>query len=65
MIKSSNWTKHPLETGDFQTEDVWVCEKMQRALQSPRHEVGMLAVGSGGEAALDFFQQCVLEYVKR
>lgn len=63
MIKSSNWTKHPLETGDFQTEDIWVCEKMQRALQSPRHEVGMLAKGSGGEAALEFFQRCVLEYV--
>ena len=63
LIKSSHWTKHPLETGDFQTEDVWVCEKMQRALQSPRHEVGHLALGSGGEAALDFFQQCVLEYV--
>ena len=63
LVKSSNWTQHPLETGDFQTEDVWVCEKMQRALQSPRHEVNMLARGSGGEAALDFFQQCVLEYV--
>lgn len=62
-IKSSHWTKHPLETGDFQTEDVWICEKMQRALQSPVHEVGYLARGSGGEAALDFFQQCVLEYL--
>ena len=60
-IKSSHWTKHPLETGDFQTEDVWVCEKMQRALQSPMHQVEMMAKGSGGEAALDFFQQCVLE----
>ena len=26
-ITSDKWTKHPLETGDFQTEDVWVCEK--------------------------------------
>ena len=62
-IKSSHWTKHPLETGDFQTEDVWVCEKMQRALQSPMHSVDFMSKGSGGEAALDFFQQCVLEYV--
>ena len=64
LIKSEFWTQHPLETGDFQTEDVWVCEKMQRALQSPRHEVGFLAKGTGGEAALDFFQQCVLEFVE-
>ncbi len=59
-IKSTCWNKHPLETGDFQTEDVWVCEKMQRALRSPKHEVSFLAQGSGGEAALAFFQESVL-----
>ncbi|MGV6805260.1 MAG: aromatic ring-hydroxylating oxygenase subunit alpha [Ruegeria sp.] len=63
LIKSSKWTQHPLETGDFQTEDVWVCEKMQRAMQSPRFETGHLAKGAGGEAAIDFFQQVVLEYL--
>jgi len=63
-VKSSHWKTHPLETGDFQTEDIWVCEKLQRALQSPKFEVGPLARGSGGEAALDFFQQCVLEFVQ-
>jgi phenylpropionate dioxygenase-like ring-hydroxylating dioxygenase large terminal subunit len=63
-IRSSMWTQHPLDTSDFQTEDVWVCEKMQRALQSPRHEVGFLAHGTGGEAALDLFQRQVLEYVE-
>jgi choline monooxygenase len=63
VIKSSHWKKHPLETGDFQTEDVWVCEKMQRALQSPKHQVGALAAGAGGEAALAFFQQVVLNGV--
>ncbi len=62
-IKSSHWTKHPLDTGDFQTEDIWVCEKMQRALKSPMHRVGPLALGAGGEAALDFFQSTVLEYL--
>ncbi|EEE36691.1 hypothetical protein RKLH11_524 [Rhodobacteraceae bacterium KLH11] len=60
LIKSSHWTQHPLETGDFQTEDIWVCEKMQRALQSPRFKVGPLAKGAGGEAAIDFFQQTIL-----
>ena len=63
LIKSSHWKVHPLETGDFQTEDVWVCEKMQRALQSSHHSVEFLAKGSGGETALDFFQQRVLDYV--
>ena len=61
-ITSDKWKVHPLETGDFQTEDVWVCEKMQRALGSPRHEVGYLAKGAGGEAGIAFFQSCVLGY---
>ena len=65
LIKSFHWTQPPLETGDFQTEDIWVCEKMQRALHSPRHEVGPLATGAGGEAAIDFFQQMVLNYMPR
>jgi len=62
-IKSSHWKVHPLETGDFQTEDVWVCEKMQRALHSPAHKVSELARGAGGEAALSFFQENILDFV--
>ncbi|MEO1194209.1 MAG: aromatic ring-hydroxylating dioxygenase subunit alpha [Pseudomonadota bacterium] len=60
-IKSSAWTKHPLESGDFQTEDTWACEKVQRGLKSPRHETAFLAAGAGGEAALAYFQQCVID----
>ena len=63
LIKSSHWKVHPLDTGDFQTEDVWVCEKMQRAIESPAFEVGPLARGSGGEAAIDYFQQWVLDFL--
>lgn len=62
-VHSWNWTQHPLETGDFQTEDVWICEKMQRALHSPAYSVGGLARGAGGEAPLDFFQSLVREAV--
>ena len=62
-IKSSHWKVHPLESGDFQTEDVWVCEKMQRALRSPAHRVGQLAQGAGAEAPLTFFQENILDYV--
>lgn len=64
-IKSSCWTKHPLDTGDFQTEDVWICEKMQRALRSPKHQTRFLAQGAGGEAALAFFQTCILEQMQQ
>ena len=63
-IRSEFWTKPALETGDFQTEDIWVCEKMQRSLQSPAYEVGPLASGSGSEAPLAIFQQQVLDMMK-
>lgn len=60
LIESKHWKKHPLETGDFQTEDIWVCEKMQRSLISPEYEVGPLAAGSGAETMLEVFQSTVL-----
>ena len=64
LIESSNWTVHPLETGDFQTEDIWVCEKMQRSLQAPKYKVGPLAKGSGSEDMLPVFQAQVEKYMK-
>lgn len=61
LIESRLWQKHPLETGDFQTEDIWVCEKMQRALRSPNYGVSALAQGSGGEEMLAVFQSWIAE----
>lgn len=63
MIKSSHWTQHPLETNDFQTEDIYVVEKMQRALASPRYQIGALAQGAGAEAPLTYFQNCVRSFL--
>lgn len=63
LIESRNWTTHPLKTGDFQTEDIWVCEKVQRSMQSPKFSVGPMAQGSGGEAMLEVFQRWVLDHV--
>ena len=54
---------HPLETGDFHWEDVWVCEKLQRSLRSPNHRVGRLAAGPGAEAPLEVFQRNVLDFL--
>ncbi|MEX0285988.1 MAG: aromatic ring-hydroxylating dioxygenase subunit alpha [Paracoccaceae bacterium] len=62
-IDSRNWTQHPLETGDFQTEDIWVCEKMQRSLLGARYAVGPLARGAGGEELLPAFQRILANYM--
>ena len=56
---------HPKESGDFQLDDMWICEKMQRALHSPRYGVGALARGAGAEAPLTYFQQQVLDALER
>jgi phenylpropionate dioxygenase-like ring-hydroxylating dioxygenase large terminal subunit len=60
IISSDNWTQHPLETGDFQTEDVWICEKVQRGLESPAYEHGPLSRGAGAEDAIRWFHEVLL-----
>ncbi|MEM7018604.1 MAG: aromatic ring-hydroxylating dioxygenase subunit alpha [Pseudomonadota bacterium] len=62
-IRLSEQDVHPLESGNFQLEDMWICEKIQRNLRSPNFAVGPLADGSGAEAPLMHFQQSVLEYL--
>ncbi|MEO9874929.1 MAG: aromatic ring-hydroxylating dioxygenase subunit alpha [Anderseniella sp.] len=55
IISSDNWKIHPLETGDFQTEDVWICEKIQRGLESPAYTHGPLSIGAGAEDPIRWF----------
>lgn len=64
IISSDNWKKHPLETGDFQTEDVWICEKIQRSMVSPSFEPGPLARGNGAEEPIEWFHQSLATWSK-
>jgi choline monooxygenase len=50
---------HPMETLDFQIEDMWVVERLQESLRSPAFEVGPLSL----EASLTHFQRSILDYV--
>ena len=61
VISSDHWKKHPLETGDFQTEDVWICERVQRGLESPAYEAGPLAQGEGAEDPVAWFRNSILD----
>ncbi|MEM9727569.1 MAG: aromatic ring-hydroxylating dioxygenase subunit alpha [Myxococcota bacterium] len=54
-VSSDRWKKHPLDTGDFQTEDVWACEKVQRGMESPAYEHGPLSRGAGAEDGIRVF----------
>ena len=63
-IVSGKWKTHPLETDDFQTEDIWVCEKMQRSLNSPNYACGPLAAGAGAEAPIELFQRQILKFMQ-
>ena len=56
--------QHPMESGNFQLEDMWIVEKVQRNLRSPKYQVGPLAAGDGAETPLVQFQQQVLDFVK-
>ncbi|MCV0424894.1 MAG: aromatic ring-hydroxylating dioxygenase subunit alpha [Roseibium sp.] len=65
IISSDNWTQHPLETGDFQTEDVWICEKVQRGLNSPAFEAGPLSRGVGAEDPINWFHHSLLTKLQK
>ena len=60
-IRLENLKTHPLETGAFRLEDIWICERIQRAMHSPHFAVGALAEGWGAEAPLMHFQQTLLD----
>ena len=63
LFRLARLERHPLETGDFHWEDVWVCEKLQRSLHSPAYRFGPFAAGAGAESPLEFFQRNVLDFV--
>lgn len=64
IISSDHWKRHPLETGDFQTEDVWICERVQQGLESPAYEAGPLAKGAGAEDPVAWFRKSILNHME-
>ncbi len=54
---------HPLESGNFQIEDMWIVEKIQRNIRSPYFKIGPLAKGDGAEGPITHFQDNLLEFV--
>ena len=40
VVRLADLEKHPLDSGDFQLEDMWICEKIQRNLHSSKYRVG-------------------------
>ncbi|MDE2690733.1 MAG: Rieske 2Fe-2S domain-containing protein [Acidobacteriota bacterium] len=63
LISLANQEGHPMESGNFQLEDMWICEMIQRNLRSPKFKVGRLAAGFGAESPIMHFQQSVLDYL--
>lgn len=62
-ISSDHWTVPPLETGDFQTEDVWICEKVQSGLNSPAYVHGPLSKGAGAEDPIGWFHGLMTKHM--
>ena len=51
----------PMASGDFTTEDIYVCEQQQKSLQSPNFQVGPAAKGE--QPVIDH-QQVVLDFLE-
>ncbi len=60
-IRSEKWTTPALESGDFQSEDVWICEQIQRGLNSLAYDHGPLSQGPGAEDPIRWFAEQVRE----
>ena len=63
VVRLADLKEHPLESGNFQLEDMWICEKIQRNVRSPKYAVGPMAHGPGAESPVAHFQQSVLDYL--
>ena len=62
-VRLADLSGHPRDAGNFQIEDMWVVEKIQRNLRSPKYQVGPLASGEGAEAPIGQFQEQLLAFV--
>ncbi len=65
IVRLADLEHHPLESGNFQIEDMWIVEKIQRNLTSPHFKVGPLAAGDGAEGPITHFQASVLDHVSQ
>ena len=64
VVRLADLDKHPLDSGGFQLEDMWICEKIQRNLHSSKYRVGPMAEGPGAESPVTRFQRSVLDYLE-
>ena len=61
--QDSNNETHPLESGDFMAEDVYVCEQIQKGMNSPKYEVGYTA--KEGESTIREYQKIIQDYMSK
>lgn len=68
-FKNRKWDKYgtgdiddPLASGDFMTEDIYVCEQQQRSFKSPHFSVG--AIAQDLEKSVYQYQRNIQNYVK-
>jgi choline monooxygenase len=62
-VKLELMDRHLMESKNFQIEDMWICEKVQRGLRSPARQVGTLATGAGAESTITTFHKNILDFV--
>ncbi len=53
---------HPMQSDDLMFEDMWACQQMQRAMNSPAYRVGAMA--NTFESTLTFYQKNILDFVE-
>ena len=62
LYASKGISDDPLNSGDFMEEDIYVCEALQNAMNSPKYKVEFTA--KEGESTIRSYQEHILEYVE-
>jgi len=61
LVTIENAEGHPMQSDNLMFEDMWACQQMQKAMNSPAYAVGAMA--QTFESTLTFHQRNVLDFV--
>ncbi len=61
LVTLADCSTHPTQSDNLMFEDMWACQQMQKAMNSPAYQVGAMA--RTFESTMTFYQRNVLDFV--
>ena len=61
LVTLDDCEQHPVESDNLMFEDMWACQQMQKAMNSPAYSVGAMA--RTFESTMTFYQRNIMDFV--